>query len=266
MPPDVEFTGSLPHVYDTVLVPLMFLDHAEDVARAVATASPGEVIETAAGTGVATRALHRLLPSARITATDLSPAMLEIARQHLPPSDAVRWAPADAQDLPFDDGSFDALMCQFGVMFLDRPRAYAEARRVLRPGGRLVLTAWGRLEDNEVALGVQEAVEALLPQDPPLFLRRIPFGYADVGLVRADLKVAGLSDVDVRTITHPNRPASAHDVALAHCRGTPLANVLAERGLDAGRVAEDMTRLLRDRWGDAPVSAVTTALLVTATA
>ncbi|MFJ6133016.1 class I SAM-dependent methyltransferase [Janibacter terrae] len=266
MPSDLGFAGSVPYVYDTLLVPLMFLDYAEDVALAVAATAPDEVLETAAGTGVVTRALHRALPSARITATDLSPAMLDRAAHHLPASESVTWAPADAHDLPFDDDSFDALVCQFGVMFLDRPRAHAEARRVLRPGGRLVLAAWGRLEDNEAALGVQEALEALLPDDPPLFLRRVPFGYTDVGVIRAELEDAGLTDVDVRVVAHRNRPVSAHDIALAHCQGTPVANILAERQLDAEQVTEDMARLLRERWGDEPVSGPITAHLVTATA
>lgn len=265
MSTDSRFAGSIPELYDTVLVPMMFLDYAEDVAAEVAGAAPHDVLETAAGTGAVTRALHRRLPSATITATDLSPAMLERAATVLPPSDHVRWTPADAQDLPFDDDSFDAVVCQFGAMFFpDRAGAYTEAHRVLRPGGHLALVLWGRIEDNEATLAVDGALATLFPDDPPPFLRRTPFGYTDVATIRAELEDAGFTDVDIRSIEHRSRPTSARDIAISHCQGSPVANVLAERHLDPVRVTTDVTRILEERWGDKPFAGRLSANIVTA--
>lgn len=267
MSTDSVFAGSIPELYDTVVVPMMFLDYAEDVAAEVASTQPRDVLETAAGTGVVTRSLHRLLPSARITATDLSPGMLERAATVLPPSDRVRWTPADAQDLPFDDGSFDAVMCQFGVMFFpDRPGAYAQVHRVLRPGGRHVMAVWGRIEDNEASLAVDDALAVLFADDPPQFLRRSPFGYTDAAVIRAELEGAGFSDIRIRSVTHHSRPTSARDIAVAHCQGTPLAHILAERHADAARTTAEVTRLLEERWGTQPYAGRLSAHLVTAVA
>lgn len=266
MSSDSRFAGSIPQVYDTVLVPMMFLDYAEDVASVVAAAKPHDVLEIAAGTGAVTRALHRLLPTGQITATDLNPPMLDRAAEVLPPSDRVRWMLADAQDLPCEDADFDAVMCQFGVMFFpDRPRAYAEAHRVLRPGGRFVLASWGRIEDNEASLAVDEALAVLFPDDPPQFLRRTPFGYTDLDLVRDELEGAGFTSVDARWVEHRSRPTSAQDIAVAHCQGTPIANLLAERGVDPAHATAEMARVLEDRLGPEPFSGRLSASIVVAT-
>ncbi|WP_153504372.1 class I SAM-dependent methyltransferase [Cumulibacter manganitolerans] len=267
MSADDVFAGSIPQLYDSVLVPMVFLDYAEEVARAASAGEPRDVLETAAGTGVLTRTIHRVLPQARITATDLNPAMLARAAERLPESDRVRWRPANAQSLPFDDRSFDAVLCQFGAMFFpDRPGAYAEVRRVLRPGGRFVTATWGALEDNEVALVVEDALRELYPDDPPVFFRRVPFGYTDAGLIRHELEGAGLRDVEVREVRYRNAPASAREIALAHCQGTPMANVLAERGLSLPQVTDAVTALLEQRLGTAPYEGRILANIATATA
>ena len=266
MSSDSSFAGSIPELYDTVLVPMMFLDYAEDVASVVAAAKPHDVLEIAAGTGAVTRALHRLLPTGQITATDLNPPMLDRAAEVLPPSDRVRWMLADAQDLPCEDADFDAVMCQFGVMFFpDRPRAYAEAHRVLRPGGRFVLASWGRIEDNEVTLAVDDALATLFPDDPPQFLRRTPFGYTDLDLIREDLEGAGFTSVDARWAEHRSRPTSAHDIAVAHCQGTPIANILAERQMDSAHAKAQVAGVLEERLGPEPFSGRLSASVVIAT-
>lgn len=267
MSADAAFTGSIPELYETVLVPMMFLDFANELAAVVAEAGPAEVLETAAGTGILTRALHRALPGATITATDLNPAMLEQAAASLPGSDAVRWVQANAQKLPFEDTAFDALMSQFGIMFFpDRPRAYAEARRVLRPGGRLSAAVWGPLEGNEVSLVVQEALEELFPGRAPSFFQRVPFAYTDHALIRGELEAAGFSDVTVRDVVRRSAPASAQDIALAHCQGTPLANELAESFGDPAQIARDVARVLDARFGGQPFSGPVTAVFFTGVA
>src|SRR5882757_19367 len=124
---DKVFAGSIPEIYDRLMVPLIFEPYARDLAGRIALANPGCVLETAAGTGVLTRALAAQLPAkARITATDLNEPMLVQAGKSL--SDPrVAWRQADALALPFDSGSFDAVVCQFGAMFFpDRIKGFAE--------------------------------------------------------------------------------------------------------------------------------------------
>ena len=140
---DTAFTGSVAQFYERYMVPLIFEPYAVDLARRVAQAAPARVLELAAGTGVVTRQLAVMLDtSADIVATDLNPAMIEEAAR-IGTARPVAWRQVDAMQLPFESASFDAVVCQFGVMFLpDKPRAFAEARRVLRPGGLFAFNAW----------------------------------------------------------------------------------------------------------------------------
>jgi ubiquinone/menaquinone biosynthesis C-methylase UbiE len=136
------FKHSTPELYDRFMGPLLFAPYAEEVAQRVALLRPERVLETAAGTGIVTRAVSEALPTAEIVATDINPAVVEFAAQHVR-SEGVTFQAADAQQLPFDDESFDLVLCLFGVMFFpDKVRANAEARSVLRPGGRYLLVSF----------------------------------------------------------------------------------------------------------------------------
>src|SRR6185295_17872645 len=136
---DKVFAGTVPKVYETFLVPLIFQPYANDLARRLAARPVQRVLEIAAGTGVVTRALAEKLPEgASIVATDLNQAMLDQAMS-VGTRRAVEWRQGDAMQLMFADASFDAVVCQFGVMFFpDRAKAFAEARRVLKPKGILL--------------------------------------------------------------------------------------------------------------------------------
>lgn len=252
-------------VYDDDLVPLVFQAYADDVVARLAGLRSGSVLETAAGTGAVTRMLARDLPAAvAITATDLVPGMLERA-QAVGTARPVRWEVADALELPFDDGSFDAVVCQFGAMFFDpHDVAFAEARRVLRPGGRLVFTVWDRLDANEFAAAVNEAVKAVFPDDPPGFLERTPFGYHDVDAIVADLAAGGFVDPVVERLVWPSRAATAADVARALCAGTPLRDEIQSRGADALHHAiPAVADRLAERFGARDLEGVTSAVCVT---
>ena len=112
------FIGSIPQHYEQGLGPLIFVDYAADIAQRVAAGNPARVLETAAGTGLVTRKLRDALPArAHLTATDLNPPMLEVARGKFRTGEQVEFQPADATALPFADASFDAVVCQFGLMF-----------------------------------------------------------------------------------------------------------------------------------------------------
>ena len=229
---DKVFGGSIPEIYDTYLVPLIFEAYAADLTTRIVAARPARVLEIAAGTGVVTRAMSAALPDGTsVVATDLNQTMLDraAARGTARP---VTWRQADALKLPFADGSFDAVVCQFGVMFFpDKPAAHAEARRVLRPGGVFAFNVWDRIEDNEFADIVTAALAAMFPADPPRFLARTPHGYHDVDAIARDVAAGGFANRPaIVTVPARSRAASCEHPAMAYCQGTPLRNEIEGRG------------------------------------
>jgi len=236
---DRLFSGSIPLLYETHLVPLIFEPYARDLAKTLAALRLTNVLEVAAGTGVVTRALDATLPDrVAITATDLNQPMLDQAAK-VGTRRTVQWQQADAMQLPFDDGTFDAVVCQFGVMFFpDRRKAYEQARRVLRPGGLFLFNVWDRIEENEFADTVTRALEQLFPADPPRFLARVAYGYHDRQLTARELVEAGFDSkmLDSRTIAARSQAASARIAAMAYCQGSPLRNEIEAR--DPARLVE----------------------------
>ena len=235
---DKVFSGSIPKLYDEYMVPLIFEPYAADLANRLATRPVVRVLEIATGTGVVTRKLASVLPgSVSIVATDLNQAMLDLA-SGVGTTRPVEWRQADAMQLPFDDASFDALVCQFGVMFFpDKAKAFAEARRVLRPGGVFMFNVWDRIENNEFAHTVTQALESVFPEDPPRFMARTPHGYYDHATITRDLKAGGFSaSPQFHTVAARSREASARVPAIAYCQGTPLRSEIEAR--DKSRLAE----------------------------
>lgn len=231
---DKVFAGSIPENYDRYMVPLIFESYARDIARRAAALSPKAVLETASGSGVVTRALAPgLSPDASYIATDLNQPMLDYAATRQKQDSRIAWRKADAQALPFEDAAFDLVCCQFGVMFFpDRPSAYREARRVLRPGGCFLFNAWDRIEENVFADDVTRALADFFPDDPPRFLARTPHGYHDTALIRSDLEKAGFSNITIETRAEQSRAPSPGLPAIAYCQGTPLRNEIEARGAD----------------------------------
>ena len=238
---DKVFAGSVPKVYEQYLVPLIFEPYAEDLARRVALGPCTRVLEIAAGTGVVTRKLDSVLPKeTSIVATDLNPAMLAVAAEHIR-SDKVRFEPADALALPFAEGSFDLVVCQFGLMFFpDKVKGNAEARRILREGGHYIAVIWDRLDRNPVSQIVHDTVTDLYPEDPPSFFARTPHGYADPLQIERDMRAAGFGNVEIETVELESRPVSAADAATGLVGGSPLRNEIEERdpdGVDSAIIA-----------------------------
>jgi ubiquinone/menaquinone biosynthesis C-methylase UbiE len=266
---DKVFAGSIPEIYDRCLVPLIFEPYAADLARRMAAHAPSAVLETATGTGVVTRAaVPRLSAEAHYTATDLNPPMLDRARALQAPDRRLDWRQADALALPFADKSFDAVLCQFGVMFFpDRVRGYAEARRVLRPGGVFLFSTWDRIEVNEFADEVTRAVGLMFPDDPPRFLARTPHGYHDADQIRADLRAAGFARFEIESVAEVSRADGPRAPAFAYTQGTPLRNEIEAR--DATRLDEATDRAeaaIRGRFGTGAVESRIQAFVVTASA
>jgi ubiquinone/menaquinone biosynthesis C-methylase UbiE len=233
---DKVFAGSIPENYDRYIVPLIFESYAQDLAQRIAALSPNSVLETAAGSGVVTRALApRLSPDARYVVTDLNQPMLDYATNRQAADNRITWRKADALALPFEDAAFDLVCCQFGAMFFpNRQSGYREARRVLKPGGHFLFNVWDRIEENVFANDVTNALAELFPSDPPRFLARTPHGYYDTALIRHELEQAGFSKVLIETRADQSRASSPRDPAVAYCQGTPLRNEIEARA--AGRL------------------------------
>jgi ubiquinone/menaquinone biosynthesis C-methylase UbiE len=265
---DKIFAGSIPENYDRYMVPLIFESYARDMAVRAAALSPKAVLETAAGSGVVTRALAPLLsPDARYTVTDLNQPMLDYAARQ-GRDERLLWRTANAQALPFEDAAFDLVCCQFGVMFFpDRPSAYREARRVLRPDGAFLFSAWDRIEENVFADDVTNALAGFFPDDPPRFMARTPHGYHDVALIRSDLAKAGFSNVTIETRAEQSRAPSPRYVAVAYCQGTPLRNEIEARGPDRLEAATDhAAAAIADKHGSGEVAAKIQAHVILARA
>ena len=266
LPADSAFSGSIPENYDRHMVPLIFASYAADLAARAARLTPRAVLEIAAGTGVVTRALAPLLSAdARYVASDLNPAMLAHAAAQQGDDRRIDWRQADAMALPFADASFDLVCCQFGAMFFpDRPAGYREARRVLKPGGRLLFSVWDRIEDNVFADEVTQALAGLFPHDPPRFLVRTPHGYADTAMIRRDLAAAGFGDVTIETRAEESRAPSPAIVAAAFCQGTVLRTEILAAGGDLARTTDQVTQALVARHGTGAVAARIQAHIISA--
>jgi len=263
---DTVFSGSIPQLYETHLVPLIFEPYAVDLADRLASRSVSRVLEIAAGTGVATRRLASVLrEDVSIVATDLNQPMLDHAAA-IGTARPVEWRQADAMQLPFADGTFDAVVCQFGVMFFpDKPKAFSEARRVLRSGGVLIFTVWDRIEENEFADTVTTALETLFPADPPRFLARTPHGYHHLPTIERDLAHGGFTAAShLSTVAARSRATSARVPAVAYCQGTPLRNEIEARNASRLGEATDLaTKAVARRFGQGAVDGKIQAHVVT---
>ncbi|WP_342117527.1 class I SAM-dependent methyltransferase [Pseudoduganella sp. OTU4001] len=265
MDKDTSFTGSIPETYERAMVPLLFIPYAIDMARRAAQRRPQRVLEIAAGTGAVTRHLLQELPDAHIVATDLNEAMLDQARQAVA-SPRVEWRQADAQKLPFPDASFDAVLCQFGVMFFpDKVLAFSEARRVLKPGGLYCFNVWDGISHNDFSATINHALAKVFPEDPPRFLPRMPFGYHDVDVIRGELARGGFSGaVTHEVVTASSHGESARVTALALCQGSPLrADIEARDPARLQEATDAAAAALAAKFGEGPIEGKMQAIVFT---
>ena len=252
-----SFGASIPEHYEQYLVPLIFTDYAAALAEAVTVTNDTHILETACGTGIVSRYIaKRLDGQARLMATDLNDPMIEEARAALGDAANVEFQQADALNLPFDDKSFDVVLCQFGVMFFpDRVAGYKEAARVLKSDGKFLFNVWDSLENNPFAQTVDEAVQVLYPNDPPNFLAT-PFSCHDLNLIVRELREAGFSKIDISIIPLTSVAPDPRHVALGFVAGTPLANAIEERQtLMLDEVVEGAEKAIQQRFGAGPCEA-----------
>jgi SAM-dependent methyltransferase len=259
---DRTWLREMSEAYERWMVPMLFRPYAADLAARAAAHQPERVLELAAGTGAVTRLLVEELDG-EVVATDLNQGMVDVGRIEAPGAD---WRQADAQSLPFDDGSFDLVVCQFGVMFFpDKRAAFAEVHRVLRPGGRFLFSTWAELADNDHAAALSHAVDGLFPDDPPRFITTVPHGYHDPDAIAADLAAAGFRQVHHVTVTLAGTAESADGMARGFCMGSPLRAELAARG-DVESLTEQISAILTSTLGDGPLTGSMAAHVLEASA
>lgn len=253
---NASFVGSIPEIYDRHLGPLLFRDYAADLAARVRwpAAGAGQVLEIAAGTGILTeQLLSRMPPKVSLTATDLNAPMLAVAERRLG-GRRVTWQAVDATTLPFADASFDAIVCQFGVMFFpDKPQALREARRVLRSGGQLLFSVWGSWEENTFARIVNDTIAGFFPADPPGFYR-VPFSLHDPETLRALVLEAGFPAPVITEVARISAAPSASHAAEGLVRGNPVIGAIEERGPgSADAIVAAVANALARKYGDHPL-------------
>lgn len=262
---DSVFAGSIPAMYERYMVPLIFRPYARLAAERARALRPSRILETAAGTGVLTEELHRAFPDAEIVATDLNQAMLDEAADRRLSN--VTFVQADALHLPFQEGRFDLIACQFGAMvFPDKVKANAEARRLLRHGGTYLLLIWDGIERNLATKVAGRAVADLCPENSTAFYERVPFRYADTARIEEDLRAAGFADIEIETVELRSQAACARDAAIALTQGTPMRSEIEKGGEGALDAATDAAEVaLRQFEGPVGFDAPMSAHLITAT-
>jgi SAM-dependent methyltransferase len=247
-------SGSVPENYDRGLGPVFFADFAADLAARIATGNPGSVLEIAAGTGIVSRRLRDVLPATvDLTVTDLNPSMLEVARAKFADGERIAFQPADATALPFPDHSFDAVACQFGVMFFpDKEAGYQEVYRVLSPGGRYVFSVWDSWRHNRIGALIDATVAAFFPADPPTFFEA-PFAYHQIDSIKEALIDTGFGNVSIAVIRREQQVAGLHQFARGNMYGSPLLDqVRARGGVDPDRIVAALETEIGREFGTNP--------------
>jgi ubiquinone/menaquinone biosynthesis C-methylase UbiE len=261
------YSGSVPALYDRYRGPVFFEPYARVIAQRLQHIARGSVLEIAAGTGIVTRILAGLLPpEVTITASDISPAMLDFAARQSS-VDRVVWRQADALALPFPDAAFDAVLCQFGVMFFqDKVAGYREAFRVLKPGGLFAFSVWDRIEQNEFCSVVNESVSRLFPDDPPVLMTKTAYGYNDTRLIAEQLATAGFGAISIEAVERLSHAPSAGDLAIGFCQGSPLRSEIESRAAARlGEATDAAAEALLARFGTGPIVGKMRAHVFTAT-
>ena len=254
---NVAFVGSIPENYDRYLGPVLFEPYAADLVERVSVPENGSLLEVACGTGIVTRRLRdRLSPRVKIVATDLNEAMIKFAAQKFRSDENIEWKPADALDLPFGDESFDAVVCQFGLMFFpDKQKGVNEAFRVLKPNGQFIVSVWDDIQRVDLAKAAETVIKRFFPENPPDFYD-IPFSFHDPDKLRSVLSAAGFREIEIDVVRFPCVSASASEAAHGLIHGNPVITAINERDpAKAPEIEAALAETIAAQFGAEPVQA-----------
>ena len=245
------FQGSVPANYDQFLGPLFFEPYAIDLVKRWQTLKLNKVLELACGTGRLTHHLLQILDiEGRLYATDLNEDMLAVAKEKI--KDArIHWHVVDAQEVPFENDSFELVICQFGVMFFpDKLNAFKEALRVLQPGGTFLFLTWDEVAHNTVSYETQQVLQQVFPEDPPEFFKKGPYSYFDKDAIIATLREAGFQNIEITPAALAGTATNLEDVMNGILEGSPLALYLDEHGADKAAIRALLQKSLSSYYKD----------------
>lgn len=260
-----SFSGSIPRHYDQYLGPMFFEPYAIDVSKRIDSSLVHFALEIACGTGRVTRHLRNVIsPNAKLIASDLSPDMLAVAKEKLQGLD-IEWRIVDAQELSFDDNALDLVICCFGYMFVpDKTKAFAEAYRVLKPGGMFLFTTWDKLENNAMSFVSRTIAKAYL-EDPLPEAYNLAFSMNDEVMIRKLVTDAGFSKIAIEKVKKISVCPSAKQATEGLTKGGLLCDEIRER--NPAWIEEIKIKVeaeIAEKFGDAPAKAPMTAIITQA--
>ncbi len=230
-------TGNAAELYDRTFVPAIAEPASDRLMHLAALQADERVLDLACGTGIiARKAATAVGPSGSVVGVDVSSDMIAVARAHDAAEPPIDWHVADAASLPFEDESFDVVLCQLGLMFVDRDAALAEARRVLRPGGRFVANTGGAIQPLFEIL--DQALVRHVNPDLGGFVRAV-FSLHDPEDVAVLLQDAGFDHVRAESRTVHLELAPPADFLWAYIGSTPLGAFVGPAPDEAQRALED---------------------------
>lgn len=257
-----SFTGSIPEKYDKYLAHPLLEYYADDMVERFIKFNPKSILEVACGTGLVTQKILDVLPNAQIVATDLNSDMLDYARKKLNADHKLEWKVADAMQLPFDDESFDAVICQFGIMFFpDKLKAMREAYRLLKQDGIFMFDTWDSIEENPVVKIVDRILRDSFKENPPDFYT-VPFSFYNKEEIQRLSREAGFKSVSIEYVNHMAESESADYVVTGLIEGNPVLLQIQERNPNMIPILkEKLKEAITEKFGDKPVRADSQAII-----
>ncbi len=264
--PSATLDDTLPQARSRYFGPSVLSPFADDLAARLSRLTAGPLLETMADVGTLTQAIATAVSvGVSVIATDRDADLLAIAAEK-PGTARVTWRQADPGALPFREASFGIVACLSGIAETsDHVQTFREARRVLKPGGRLVFTTFGPLQQNPVAECVQMTLAGRFPDDPPRYLSSVLHGYDNTEVIDDDLTSAGFTDAAYTIVELPFSVREAADAALGYLLGTKLRGEIEVRtGGSILEVIEAVEADLRQRFGHGRITASMRANVVSA--
>ena len=253
MEQNASFAGTIPAYYEKYLGSFLFEPYALDIVSRLQAKKYPQILELACGTGRVTAHLAKSVKHDSLIATDLNKDMIEVAKQNVTDK-KIKWMVADALALPFEKNSFDAVVCQFGIMFFpDKLKGLQEAYRVLKPGGKLIFNTWDKVENNPAIHEGRKIIESYFGDTPPSFYN-VPFSMYREEEFQSLLKNAGFKNIKISLVKKEGVSASAADLAKGMVEVNPIYLAIVEKDPKLiGPIEKHVEKVLAEKFGNKPL-------------